>query len=193
MALNENVKSNTFIAGLDKIKSSRLTWILGFALLMFFAAQVSIPVNPVPFTLQTMIVILSGAFLGARNGAISQLLYLAAGAVGLPVFANFNLGIVTLFGPTGGYLLAFPVAAYLVGAILERKNNLLTTSLSMIAGSLVILLSGTAYLSIFFNGNFEAALFSGVLIFTVWDIIKISAAVSIYFAFSKKYPNLPAL
>jgi biotin transport system substrate-specific component len=139
-----------------------------------------------------MLVILSGAFLGARNGAISQLGYLAAGAVGLPVFANFNLGIAALFGPTGGYLIAFPIAAFVVGKIIEQNKSLLVIASAMILGTLLILFSGAAYLSLFFGGNFGEAFKAGVLVFTIWDVIKISAAVSIYYVVSKKYPKLPA-
>lgn len=192
MSVKENVKSNVLINKLSNVTSSQLFWILSFSILMVFAAQVSIPVKPVPFTLQTMLVLLSGAFLGARNGAISQVIYLTAGAVGLPVFANFSLGFATLFGPTGGYLFAFPVAAYLVGKLLEQNKSLLMVAVSMVLGTLLILLAGTAYLSLFFDGNFKEALFAGAIIFSIWDIIKIGAAVSIYFALSKKYPKLPA-
>ncbi|MCZ7601303.1 MAG: biotin transporter BioY [Melioribacteraceae bacterium] len=192
MLVKEKIKPNVFVELLSKVTTTQLFWIVSFSILTVFAAQVSIPIKPVPFTLQTMLVILSGAFLGARNGAISQILYLTVGAIGLPVFANFSLGIQTLFGPTGGYLIAFPVAAFLVGSILEKKRSLLTISLAMILGTLTILLSGAAYLSLFFDGNFNQALLSGVLIFSLWDIVKISAAVSIYYAFSKKYPKLPA-
>ena len=192
MPVKENVKRNVFVGKLSKVTSTQLFWILGFSILTVFAAQVSIPIKPVPFTLQTMLVVLSGAFLGARNGAISQLSYLAAGAIGLPVFANFNLGIAVLFGPTGGYLIAFPIAAYVVGKIIEQNKSLLAIASAMILGTLLILLSGALYLSLFFGGNFSEAFKAGVLIFTVWDVIKISAAISIYYTVSKKYPKLPA-
>jgi biotin transport system substrate-specific component len=192
MPVKENVKRNVLVGKLSKVTSTQLFWILGFSILTVFAAQVSIPVKPVPFTLQTMLVILSGAFLGARNGAISQLGYLAAGAVGLPVFANFNLGIAALFGPTGGYLIAFPIAAFVVGKIIEQNKSLLVIASAMILGTLLILFSGAAYLSLFFGGNFGEAFKAGVLVFTIWDVIKISAAVSIYYVVSKKYPKLPA-
>lgn len=192
MPVRENVKSNALIGKLSHVTSTQLFWILSFSILTVFAAQVSVPVKPVPFTLQTMLVLLSGAFLGARNGATSQIIYLTAGAIGLPVFANFNLGIAVLFGPTGGYLVAFPVAAYLVGKLLEQNRSFLMISVSMVLGTLLIVLSGASYLSLFFNGNFTEALFAGAVIFTGWDVIKISAAVSIYYAFSKKYPKLPA-
>ena len=139
-----------------------------------------------------MIVLLSGAFLGSKNGAYSQIIYLLAGALGLPVFAGFDLGFARLFGPTGGYLISFPFAAYLVGYLLEKKNNSFAIVLSFIIGELFILLAGASYLSLFFNGNFSKALFSGAVIFSVWDLIKIAAAFSIYKGISKKYPKLPA-
>lgn len=191
MSVKENVKTNILVQYLNKVTTTQLFWISTFSVLMVFAAQVSIPVKPVPFTLQTMLVILSGAFLGARNGALSQVAYITAGAVGLPVFANFNFGFATLVGPTGGYLIAFPVAAFFVGKIIENNKSFLAITIAMILGSLTILLIGAAYLSLFFGGNFNEALKAGVLIFSVWDIIKISAAISIYYALSKKYPKLP--
>jgi len=191
MSVKENVKTNILVQYLNKVTTTQLFWISTFSVLMVFAAQVSIPVKPVPFTLQTMLVILSGAFLGARNGALSQVAYITAGAVGLPVFANFSFGFATLVGPTGGYLIAFPVAAFFVGKIIENNKSFLAITIAMILGSLTILLVGAAYLSLFFGGNFNEALKAGVLIFSVWDIIKISAAISIYYALSKKYPKLP--
>lgn len=161
-------------------------WIATFSLITAIGAQVAIPTQPVPFTLQTMAVLLAGAFLGSRKGAVSQTAYLAAGAIGLPVFAAFGFGIAKLFGPTGGYLLSFPFASFLVGYILERKNNLVSIILAFIAGQALILISGAAYLSIFMNGDFASALFSGAVIFSIWDIAKIAAATGIFYSFSKK-------
>src|SRR5512135_696659 len=93
--------------------AGQLLWIVSFAVATAVAARVEIPHQPVPYTLQTMVVLLSGAFLGARNGALSQLLYLCGGAVGLPLFAGGAFGVAPFIGPTGGYLLAFPAAAAL--------------------------------------------------------------------------------
>lgn len=188
MSVKESVVKGYSFKG---ILSTRLFWVLTFAALTFFAAQVAVPAKPVPFTLQTMLVLLAGAFLGARNGMFSQLAYLAAGTIGLPVFANFAFGIQTFLGPTGGYLLAFPVAAYIVGFVVERYKNVFAVALSMVAANLVILLVGSSYLALFLGGNFETAFISGAAIFSVWGVIKIAAAVSIYMAVSKKYPKLP--
>ncbi len=191
MSLKENVKSNFLIEILSKLRSSQLFWIVSFSFLTFLAAQVAVPVQPVPFTLQTMIVLLSGAFLGSRNGALAQIIYILTGALGLPVFAEFSFGFARLFGPTGGYLLAFPIAAFVTGFIIENKRTTFNIILAMVVSSFLILLSGSAFLAIFMGGNFSNALFSGALIFSIWDVIKISASVSIYKAFAKKYPTLP--
>jgi biotin transporter BioY len=95
------------------------------AVLVALAAQVSIPLpgTPVPMTLQPMAVLLVGGLLGAPLGALSMILYLAMGAVGLPVFTPTVplLGLARLFGPTGGYLLAYPVAAYVVGLVVDGR------------------------------------------------------------------------
>lgn len=192
MIIKENINSQKFSKSLSMLKESQLFWIVSFAFLTFLSAQVAVPTQPVPFTLQTMLVLLSGAFLGSRNGFYSQLLYLACGAIGLPIFAEYSFGFARLLGPTGGYLLAFPIAAYLVGLMIEKKKSSLIILLSMILGSLVILLFGALFLSIFLNGDLGNALFTGAIIFSIWDILKISAAFSIYKVFSKRYPKLPA-
>ena len=92
--LKEAVKHSKAISVLSNAKSSQLLWTLAFSILMILAANVAVPVKPVPFTLQTMIVLLSGAFLGARNGALSQVLYLSLGVIGLPVYFLGHLQLI---------------------------------------------------------------------------------------------------
>lgn len=191
MVFKEKAKKNIFVTTLINARKSELFWLISFAVLTTFAAQVAVPTQPVPFTLQTMLVLLSGAFLGSKNGAYSQLVYLTAGLIGLPVFAGLTFGVARLFGPTGGYLLSFPFAALFVGFILEKNQSSLAIFFAFLIGELLILLAGASYLAIFMNGNFSDALFSGAIIFSVWDIIKVTAAFSIYKAVSKKYPKLP--
>jgi len=191
MTSKEKIKNSSLLTTLIKVRNAELFWILTFSVLTALSAQVAVPTQPVPFTLQTMLVLLSGAFLGSRNGAYSQILYLVIGVIGVPVFAGFTFGVAKLFGPTGGYLLTFPFAAFLVGYILEKKNNSFLIILSFIAGQLLIFLAGAIYLSVFIGGDFSKAFFSGAIIFSVWDIIKTVAAFSIYKAVSKKYPKLP--
>ena len=118
------------------------------------AAQVSIPLpfTPVPFTLQPMVVLVGAAVLGARLGMASQILYLALGVAGLPVFALSPLlpeGVARLVGPTGGYLLSYPFAAFVVGALAERgfDRRYLTAVLAMAAGLASIYAAGVAWLA----------------------------------------------
>jgi len=194
MRIKENVKTNKFLNIISVAKASALFWILSFTILTAVAAQVTIPVKPVPFTLQTMMVLLAGAFLGAKNGAYSQFLYLALGAAGLPVFAHTpeaGIGLARLIGPTGGYLLVFPLAAFLVGYIIEKNQKYVTVVLSMFLGSIVIILSGTLFLSFTYLHNFSEAVKAGAAIFSIWMVVKVFAAASVYFAVSKKQKRLP--
>ena len=100
--------------------------------------EIPLPFTPVPITLQTLVVLLSGAMLGSYYGALSMLLYIAVGALGLPVFAGGASGIGVLLGPTGGYLFSYPVAAFAIGKMLERKN--LNNSIKYFSFIIVILL-----------------------------------------------------
>jgi len=84
--------------------------------------KIPLPFTPVPITLQTLMVLLSGAMLGPYYGALSMIVYLLLGAIGLPVFAGGSSGIPSLLGPTGGYLLSYPVAAFVIGYMLQKKR-----------------------------------------------------------------------
>lgn len=147
------------------------------AAVMALCAQLQVPLEPVPLTLQTLaVMVLSGA-LGARLGALSQALYLAMGACGLPVFASFKAGPAVLMGPTGGYLLAFIPAALLIGFLAERgwDKSLVKSVLMMVLGSLVIWTMGSLQLSLFVGG-LDKAFLAGVLPFLPGDAIKIALA-----------------
>ena len=138
-----------------------------------------------------MMVLLAGAFLGAKNGAYSQLLYLFIGAIGLPVFANGTMGFASLIGPTGGYLLAFPIGAYLCGYLVEKNQNYIFVVISMFVAEIVIIFVGTFYLYTSYLHNVVDAINVGAAIFTIWMVIKVFVAATIYFAVSKKQPRLP--
>ena len=152
------------------------------------AAQVSIPLafTPVPFTLQPMIVLLGGAALGSRLGWSSQVLYLALGAAGAPVFAAAGMlpnGAARLLGPTGGYLVSFPIAAFVAGTLAERgfDRTYKTSVLAMAAGLLVIYAGGIAWLT-FFTGpalSIRSAITAGVTPFVLADVVKLFAAAGI--------------
>jgi len=192
--MKTSAKRLTFAQLLSSVKESELFWVASFSILTAISAQISIPIKPVPFTLQTMVVLLAGAFLGAKNGAYSQVLYIFLGVIGLPVFAQTadgTMGLARLISPTGGYLLAFPVAAYLVGYLTERKQKYLSVIISMFVAELVVILVGTSYLYAAYLHNFLDAIKAGAAIFTVWMVVKVFAAATIYFAIAKKQPRLP--
>jgi len=152
------------------------------ALVVAGAAQVAVPLpgTPVPMTLQPMAVLLVGGLLGARLGALSMILYLAMGAAGLPVFTPTVplLGVARLFGPTGGYLLAYPVAAWAVGAVVAEGRNVRRVACGVVAGLVLIHLGGLAQLAIL-TGNLSAAARFGTWPFLLGDLIKIAVLVPV--------------
>lgn len=166
-------------------------WIVFFSALTAVGARVEIPHEPVPYTLQTFFVLLAGAFLGMRNGSLSQFAYLAAGAAGAPVFAGGDAGLARLFGPSGGYLFAFPVAAFLVGWLVQQRRGLVWTLFSMAVGLLVIFVFGTVQLNVVYLHDWRAAIQSGFLIFSWWDLLKLGAAAMIYGQFARRWSTLP--
>jgi biotin transport system substrate-specific component len=156
-------------APLDWTRSAAL--VVGFSLLTALAAQVVVPLpwTPVPLTGQTFAVLLTGALLGSRMGALAMLAYLAEGAVGLPFFR----------GGAGGahYLFAFPLAAFVTGYLAERgwDRRFTTAAAAMALGSVVILAGGWAWLTLFYRTATDAFA-AGVLPFLVGDAVKIALA-----------------
>jgi biotin transport system substrate-specific component len=174
------------------------------AVVVALAAQVSIPLpgTPVPMTLQPMAVLLVGGLLGARLGALSMILYLAMGAAGLPVFTPTVplVGIARLLGPTGGYLLAYPVAAYVVGLVpglppgLSRGDGsvvgdagrqpgvnlpwMARVALGVLVGLVLIHLGGLAQLAIL-TGDLSAAARFGTWPFLLGDLLKLAVLVPV--------------
>ena len=146
------------------------------------AAQITIPLEPVPFTLQVFAVILTGLLLGPRYGALAQAIYVLVGAVGVPVFAGFKGGLGIIFGDTGGYLLAYPVAAAVAGlaartvAHAPRTRALLAGVLYGCAALAFIYALGATWLAVIAGLSPTAALVAGVLPFVVFDLIKVALA-----------------
>lgn len=161
-------------------------WITTFALLTAAGAQVEIPHYPVPFTMQTFFVLLAGGLLGMRNGFVSMSLYLVLGAVGFPVFSSGGFGLIRLLGPTGGYLLAFPLAAFLIGYGMSIRNTMLWTALWMVLGLLMIFVFGTLQLALVTHLTWSDAIGSGFLIFSWWDLTKLAAAAAIVREFHRR-------
>jgi biotin transport system substrate-specific component len=170
---------------------AQLFWVVVFAVATAAGARFEIAHQPVPYTLQTLAVLLSGAFLGPRNGALSQIVYLGAGALGAPVFATGAFGPLVLFGPTGGYLLAFPAAAALVGFMTTYGRSLPWIVLSMACGLLLVFASGTLYLNAVALHDLRAAFSSGFLLFSWWDLLKLATASAVYHQLARRWPRLP--
>ena len=189
MSFSANADARSFDGTSSTILTQAL-WIAGFAATTALAARLEIPHYPVPFTLQTMVVLLAGAFLGSRNAAMSQVLYMASGVLGLPVFAGGSWGVWILIGPTGGYLLAFPLAAALVGYLLRERRSLAAITLSMAAGLLAIFTVGTIHLYAVMVHDVGNAVTAGFLIFSWWDVLKLGAASMIYFEIAKRWPKV---
>jgi biotin transport system substrate-specific component len=166
----------TALAPLDWTRSVGL--VFSFSLLMALSAQIVIPIGPVPITGQTFVVLLTGALLGSRLGAMAMIVYLIEGASGLPFFYGGSGGLGHLLGPTGGYLVAFPAAAFMTGAFAEHDwdRRFVTAIAAMAIGSVVIMLSGWTWFALVTNTPMSVAFNLTVLKFIPGDIIKIILA-----------------
>jgi biotin transport system substrate-specific component len=144
------------------------------------AAQVSftVPWTPVPYTLQTGAVLLSAAALGSWRGLAAMLLYLAAGAAGLHVFSDGAAGLEQILGRTGGYLLGFVAAAWVVGRLAERRwdRSIVRSALLMVLGTAIIYALGVPVLSIVGGISLTDALWFGAAVFVPWDLAKVALA-----------------
>src|SRR5262245_40001688 len=165
--------------------AERIGAVLFITLLTTAAAQISIPLpfTPVPFTFQPMVVLVGAAALGSRRGMASQILYLALGLAGLPVFAAspaLPQGIARLIGPTGGYLMSYPLAAYLTGYLAERglDRRFFSFVLAMIAGLALVFTGGVMWLAVTLH-SVRAALAAGFFPFVLADLAKLLVAAGV--------------
>jgi biotin transporter BioY len=178
------VKADTLmgaaLAPLDSVRSAGL--VIVFSLFIAASAQFSIHIGPIPITGQSFAVLLTGALLGSRLGAIAVIAYLIEGAVGLPFFAPGGApGILRFFGPTAGYLIAFPAAAFITGAFAENgwDKRYPTAVAAMAVGSAIILLGGWGFYSILTNTPPVTAFKLAVLPYLAGDIIKIALGAAV--------------
>jgi biotin transport system substrate-specific component len=142
-------------------------------------------------TLQPLAVLVVGGLLGSAAGVSALVLYIALGALGLPVFAGGGSGIVHLMGPTGGYLLAFPVAAGLTGALVGRApRSILRVLLASAAGMVVIHVGGVAQLALL-GGDPATAFRMGFLPFLTGDLLKVGLAAAVILAVGPRLRSLP--
>src|SRR6185437_3899688 len=167
------------LAPLDSVRSAGL--VIVFSLFIAASAQFAIHIGPVPITGQTFSVLLTGALLGSRLGAAAVIAYLIEGAVGLPFFSGGGGGIVRFFGPTGGYLIAFPAAAFVTGAFAEHgwDKNYWSAVTAMGIGSLIILFVGGAWFSVITTTPPDVAFQTAVWPFLPGDLIKIALAAAV--------------
>jgi biotin transport system substrate-specific component len=180
---------STLVAGSTLDRAIKVAAVLLVTALTAIAAQISVPLpfTPVPFTLQPLVVLLGGAALGARLGMASQVLYLALGVAGFPVFAASAVlpqGALRLLGPTGGYLMSYPFAAFVAGALAERgfDRRYVTSVIAMAAGLALVFTFGVIWLAWFarpVHAGLGAALNTGLYPFLPADIIKICIAAAI--------------
>jgi len=171
-----------------KLKPRDITVSAVFSVLTAIGAWISIPlpITPVPFTLQVFFVLLSGAVLGGRLGALAQIIYLLLGLIGLPVFAGGESGPGVLIGPTGGYLLGFVVGAYLTGRISqnERLSSFIRMAIATLSGLLPIYMLGEIGLWLWLRSSLPVLLMIGVVPFLPLDAVK--AIMAAYIASRKQ-------
>jgi biotin transport system substrate-specific component len=164
-------------AGFNAMRAGLLA--LVGSLLVAVSAQFQVPMVPVPMTMQSFAVLVIGAAYGARLGAATLLLYMAEGALGLPVFAGMKGGAAHLVGPTGGYIVGFVLAASVVGGLAERgwDRSVVWTTLAMLIGKVFIFVPGVLWLGALIG--MEKALSLGFVPFVPGIFLKVALAVAV--------------
>ncbi|MCL2421115.1 MAG: biotin transporter BioY [Defluviitaleaceae bacterium] len=169
-----------------------ITYIGLFTALTAICAQISIPLpGGVPFTLQTFAIQLTAVILGAKKGALAAVIYILLGAIGLPVFSRFMGGVGVIAGPTGGFILSFPIMAFIVGAA-ASKNTIVKLGIGLFVGMIVNFACGMLFFTVVMSSTLQAALFATVLPFIPFEIIQISflAAVGLRIKSAIKNPHI---
>jgi len=164
--------------GVRRAAVARWAGITGFAVLTALGAQVRVPLpgTPVPFTLQTLFVLWGGCYLGGRDGALAQFLYLVGGSLGFPLFAGGGGGMLHLAGPTGGYLLGFVIAAWFVGHALGKNTAPGVPRMTgiLLAGTGLIHLLGLMHLSWYLGIGLKESISLAIVPFLPGDGLKVS-------------------
>lgn len=160
-----------------KLTTNQLIICSLFASLTSILSQISISIPPVPLTMQIFAVALCGLVLGKSLGFISQFIYVLLGSIGLPVFAGFIGGIGIILGPTGGFILSFPIIAFVVGYFFEKFKSTVGIMFGMICSLLISYIIGTFQFCLVTNSDFINSLKICVVPFIVVDIIKLSLAI----------------
>ncbi|MEE8341293.1 MAG: biotin transporter BioY [Candidatus Neomarinimicrobiota bacterium] len=168
----------------SKSLTTNLAIVLSGSIILALLARLSIPVpfSPIPITGQTFGILFLGALLGSRLGMLSVIMYIMEGIIGIPVFAGGTAGFMYLLGPTGGYLIGFIPAVYLVGYFAEKgwTNKIAITFIPMIIGTLVIFIFGISWLSV--TAGFETALRIGLYPYLTGATTKIILATIVVYS-----------
>ncbi len=161
------------------LRSAGLVILSSILIGLFAKVAIPLPFTPVPIATQGYVILMLSVFLGSKRAAAAVIAFLIQGAAGLPVFAGGVGGMIKLFGPTGGYLFGYLIAAFLVGTLMERMQNRTTMKLFGIlgAGNAVIFLFGIPYLAAFIG--FKQAVLLGLAPFVIGDLMKLVASVKI--------------
>jgi len=158
---------------LKKLSIQDMCFIAIFTTLIAICAQISIPLpGGIPFTLQTLSIQLAGIILGAKKGALSAIVYVFLGAIGIPVFARFGTGLGIIIGPTGGFILSFPIMAFIAGLGANGKSTL-RLACGLIICTVVNFLCGMFFFTLVMSSNLQTAFTATTLPFIPSAIIKI--------------------
>jgi len=186
-ALPVRLRTHENLFGLADIRGGRIALAFSATALMAICAHVSLPLffTPVPLTLQTFGVLLIGFLLGPSLGFSAMMLYLAEGAVGLPVFSPGGPGgMAQLIGVTGGYLLSYPFAAALAGFLVrafgKQRSRFSIAVAAGIASTLLTLLMGGMWISLISHANLQTSATLGIAPFLPGEVIKIIAAAGVF-------------
>ncbi len=171
------------------MKTKQLTLMALMVAFVSVAAQITIPIKPVPFTLQTMLIIMGGLILGSKKGAFAIIIYVLVGAVGVPVFAGFSGGIGVVFMQTGGFIMSFPLMAFVAGYFDEKFEGRLMKYAGCFLGSGLNLAIGCAYFMFFTKLDLMTSLGYTVFPYLITNTIQIIFAVE----FSKKINTITNL
>lgn len=162
--------------GLEMNQSKKLLMLITtalFAAIIGVLAQVVIPLPLIPITGQTLAIGLAATILGSRYGTISTLLYISMGAIGIPVFSQMTGGLGIVFGPTGGFIVGFIPAAFIIGYYIEKSSYTVTNAfIANLIGMIITLTFGTTWLKISANLSWTTAFFSGFAPFVIVGILK---------------------
>jgi biotin transport system substrate-specific component len=177
MSVTRTEVTSSRLEALATPRARRVAGVVTFAILTAISAKIALPIpgTAVPFTFQPLAVILTGALLGARLGAASQILYLTIGLLGVPVFYAPVAGPAYLLGPTGGYLMAYPLAAYLTGRL--GGGGVARDALALLVGVATIYAGGVAWLAT--QSGWAAAVSLGLLPFVAADLVKVVVALGV--------------